>query len=62
MYYIGNFTIKKCKKWYKITALNGFNDYVFIKNENEIRKLYKISNEYHISRNKQDIINYIKNN
>ena len=62
MYYTWNFKIKKCKKWYKVVALNGFNDYVFIKNENEINKLYKISNEYNINRSKHDIIDYMQHN
>lgn len=58
---IWSFKIKNTKKWFKITFLNWFNDYVFLKNEKEINKLYKISNEYNISRSKDWIINYIRN-
>jgi hypothetical protein len=59
MYYVWNFTVKKTKKWFKITFLNWFNDYVYCKNENELNKLYRISNEYNISRSKKDIIDYM---
>ena len=59
MYYAWNFTVKKTKRWYKITFLNWFNDYVYCKNENELNKLYKISNEYNISRSKKSIIDYM---
>lgn len=61
MYYTWNFAIKNCKKWYKVTFLNGFSDYVYLKNEKDINKLYKISNEYNINKEKQYIIDYIKN-
>ena len=53
------FKIKNTKRWYKITALNWFNDFVFIRNKNELNKLYKISNEYNISKNKESIIYYM---
>jgi hypothetical protein len=59
--YLENFKIKKCKKWFKITVLNWFNDYVYVKNQNELYKLYKISNEYCISQDKQSILEYINN-
>ena len=59
MYYAWNFTVKKTKKWFKITFLNWFNDYVYCKNETELNKLYRISNEYNISRSKKDIIDYM---
>lgn len=59
MYYAWNFTVKKTKRWFKITFLNWFNDYVYCKNENELNKLYRISNEYNISRSKKDIIDYM---
>ena len=57
---IGNFFIKKTKKWFKIVFLNWFNDYVFVKNENEINKLYRISNEYCISKAKSQLIEFMK--
>jgi hypothetical protein len=60
--YLENFKIKKTKKWYKITVLNWFNDFVYCKNKNDLLKLYKISNEYCINRDKQNIIEYMNNN
>lgn len=59
MYYAWYFTVKNTKRWYKITFLNWLNNYVYCKNENELYKLYKISNEYNISRSKKDIIDYM---
>lgn len=56
---IYDFKIKNTKKWYKITFLNWFNDYVYCKNENELYKLYKISNEYCISKAKDWIIDFM---
>lgn len=53
------FKVKKCKKWFKITVLNWFNDYVYCKNENDLIKLYRISNEYCISKDRQSIIEYM---
>lgn len=58
---IYNFKIKKCRKGFKITFLNWFNDYVFVKNTNELNKLYKISNEYNIRLAKNDIMFYMQN-
>lgn len=55
------FKIKKTKRWYKISILNWFNDFVYCKNENDLLKLYRISNEYNISKYKDDIKYYIKN-
>jgi len=60
--YLENFKIKKTKKWYKITVLNWFNDFVYCKNQKDLLKLYKISNEYCINRDKQNIIEYMNNN
>lgn len=56
------FKIKNTKRWYKITVLNWFNDFVYCKNENDLLKLYKISNEYNISKYKDDIKYYMNNN
>lgn len=55
------FKIKNTKRWYKITYLNWFNDFVYIRNKSELHKLYKISNEYNISKNKESIISYMDN-
>jgi hypothetical protein len=60
--YTRYFTVKKTKKWFKITYLNWFNNYVYINNINEFNKLYRISNYYCIDQCKEDIIDYIKNN
>ena len=56
------FKIKNTKRWYKISILNWFNDFVYCKNENDLLKLYRISNEYNISKYKDDIKYYMKNN
>jgi len=56
------FKIKNTKRWYKISILNWFNDFVYCKNENDLLKLYKISNEYNISKYKDDIKYYMKYN
>ena len=47
------------KKWFKITFLNWFNDFVYIRNKNEFYKLYRISNEYNISKSKDLLLDYI---
>jgi len=58
---INDFRIKKVKNWFKIVFLNWFNDYVYIKSEKELNKLYRISNEYNISRSKDLLIKFINN-
>lgn len=57
---IKQFHIKKTKRGFKVTFLNWFNDYVFLKNENDLNKLYKISNEYNIKLAKDGLITFIK--
>ena len=59
--YINCFKIKKTKNWFKIVFLNWFDDFVYIKNENELYKLYKITNEYNLNNSKKLLINFIKN-
>ena len=47
------------KKWFKITFLNWFNDFVYIRNKNEFHKIYRISNEYNISKSKNLLLDII---
>lgn len=56
---IHDFKVKKCKRWYKITYLNWFNDYVYVKDKSELNKLYKLSNEYCIKKARDSIIQYM---
>ena len=56
---VWSFWIKNTKKWFKITFLNWFNDFVYIRNRNEFHKLYRISNEYNISKSKDLLLDII---
>lgn len=56
--YINCFKIMNTKKWFKIKC--SYNDlYVFIRNRNEFHKLYRISNEYNISKSKDLLLDII---
>lgn len=57
--YTEYFKVKKTKKWFKITVLNWFNDFVFCKSQKDLIKLHRISNEYCINHDKQAIIEYM---
>ena len=57
--YTRYFTVKKTKKWFKITYLNWFNDFVYIRNRNEFHKLYRISNYYNINKSKDLLLDII---